>query len=116
MKKKKLNKAQRQAGHRLCNNIKNSRNHNRSNVGFEKTESVVFGNITQEYITHATGEYSMDQHVDISKLVELRKKLTMASTTDEPQVVARPQENSGRGRSISEAFSRLFKILRKKSA
>ena len=116
MKKKKLNKAQRQAGHRLCNNIKNSRNHNRSNVGFEKTESVVFGNITQEYITHATGEYSMDQHVDISKLVELRKKLTMASTTDEPQVVARPQENSGRGRGISEAFSRLVKILRKKSA
>ena len=98
MKKKKLNKAQRQAGHRLCNNIKNSRNHNR------------------EYITHATGEYSMDQHVDISKLVELRKKLTMASTTDEPQVVDGPQENSGRGRSISEVFSRLFKILRKKSA
>ena len=70
MKKKKLNKAQRQAGHRLCNNIKNTRNQNRPNVGFKKTAPVVIGHITQEYITHASGEYSLDQHIDISKLTD----------------------------------------------
>ena len=116
MKKKKLNKAQRQAGHRLCNNIKNTRNQNRPNVGFKKTTPVVIGHISQEYITHASGEYSLDQHIDISKLVELKERLTLDTTIKEPQGSTKPQVKSNRGRSIFEGFGRLIRILRKKSA
>ena len=116
MKKKKLNKAHRQAGHRLCNNIKNTRNQNLPAAGFKKSEQNVLGNFTQEYITNATGEYSMDQHVDISKLVELKRKLAMETIKEGPQEITKPQENSSWGRTITGAFGRLIKILRKKTA
>ncbi len=116
MKKKKLNKAQRQAGHRLCNNIKNTRNQNRPNVGFKKTAPVVIGHISQEYITHASGEYSLDQYIDISKLVELKERMTKDTSIEEPLVTAKPQVNNSRGRGISGAFGRLIKFFREKSA
>jgi hypothetical protein len=77
---------------------------------------VVIGHISQEYITHASGEYSLDQYIDISKLVELKERMTKDTSIEEPLVTAKPQVNNSRGRGISGAFGRLIKFFREKSA
>lgn len=80
MKKKKLNKAQRQAGRRLCKNIKNGKNRH---FGFivRKVETVHCESGMQMYVSNASGQYSMDQHTDISKLKELKEQLSQKPTS-----------------------------------
>ena len=75
MKNKKKNKAQRQAGRRLCKNIQNGKNRN---CGFivRKKETAYYESDMRMYVSNASGQFSMDQHTDISKLKELKKELS----------------------------------------
>ena len=67
MKNKKKNKAQRQAGRRLCKNIKNGRN---TSCGFinHKKETPIYASNMRVYISNASGQFTMDQHIDTTKL------------------------------------------------
>jgi len=75
MKNKKKNKAQRQAGRRLCKNIKNGRN---TSCGFinHKKETPIYASNMRVYISNASGQFTMDQHVDTTKLERLKEELS----------------------------------------
>jgi hypothetical protein len=75
MKNKKKNKAQRQAGRRLCKNIKNGQNRN---CGFivHKKETPIYASNMRVYISNASGQFTMDQHIDTSKLEQLKEQLS----------------------------------------
>lgn len=75
MKNKKKNKAQRQAGRRLCKNIQNGKNRN---CGFivRKKETAYYESDMRMYISNASGQFPMDQHTDISNLKDLKKQLS----------------------------------------
>lgn len=74
MKNKKKNKAQRQAGRRLCNNIKNGH----PGCGFinHKKETPIYASNMRVYISNASGQFTMDQHIDTSKLEQLKEQLS----------------------------------------
>ncbi len=75
MKNKKKNKAQRQAGRRLCKNIKNGRN---TSCGFinHKKETPIYASNMRVYISNASGQFTMDQHIDTTKLERLKEELS----------------------------------------
>ena len=75
MKNKKKNKAQRQAGRRLCKNIKNGQNRN---CGFivHKKETPIYASNMRVYISNASGQFTIDQHIDTSKLEQLKEQLS----------------------------------------
>ena len=75
MKNKKKNKAQRQAGRRLCKNIKNGQNRN---CGFivHKKETPIYASNMRVYISNASGQFTMDQHIDTTKLERLKEVLS----------------------------------------
>ena len=74
MKNKKKNKAQRQAGRRLCNNIKNGH----PGCGFinHKKETPIYASNMRVYVSNASGQFTMDQHIDTSKLEQLKEQLS----------------------------------------
>lgn len=75
MKNKKKNKAQRQAGRRLCKNIKIGKNRK---CGFivHKKETPIYASNMRVYISNASGQFTMDQHIDTSKLEQLKEQLS----------------------------------------
>ena len=75
MKNKKKNKAQRQAGRRLCNNIKNGRNPGRGFI-IHKKETPIYASNMRVYISNASGQFTMDQHIDTTKLERLKEELS----------------------------------------
>ena len=75
MKNKKKNKAQRQAGRRLCNNIKNGRNPGRGFITHKK-ETPIYASNMRVYISNASGQFTMDQHIDTTELERLKEKLS----------------------------------------
>lgn len=75
MKNKKKNKAQRQAGRRLCKNIKNGKNRN-SGFIVQKKETPIYASNMRVYISNASGQFTMDQHIDTSKLEQLKEQLS----------------------------------------
>ena len=74
MKNKKKNKAQRQAGRRLCNNIKNG--HPGCGFIYQKKETPIYASNMRVYISNASGQFTMDQHIDTTKLEELKEELS----------------------------------------
>lgn len=75
MKNKKKNKAQRQAGRRLCNNIKSGRNPGRGFINHKK-ETPIYASNMRVYISNASGQFTMDQHIDTTKLERLKEELS----------------------------------------
>lgn len=91
MKNKKKNKAQRQAGRRLCNNIKNGH----PGCGFinHKKETPIYASNMRVYVSNASGQFTMDQHIDTTRLERLKDELSKKPTpTPNAKVEVKPSQ------------------------